>query len=474
PAGATNIQVTSLSNISAGDKIRLDIDSSGHGIETVTVKHVGTAAHQTNLSAPAKAGATQIRVRRGEGFAAGDKITVGTPASKEVVTVTAVGTQGPEGTSIEISPALTKSHIASEWVVAPGTGLDLESPLGFNHAANLPFSDRGTGISFQPATTFAHSSNEPVQALGTGITLDQALVSDHEIHAPVRDRAVKTAGYQGAAEPNLWYGGPEFTTKTPQFDRILTVEEGSIILRDASGVVADSLNYGGLVDPWAAEGDQSVSGARLSGCYSPAPGSAFTAWSTIAAPVAVNTSSGRFPDGSDIDSNCADFHTQAAASVSADLPAGSRNIKVATTDGFQPGQTIHIDSGPTAETALIVTVGTPGASTLRSSIGAGAKVLPVANVAGFSRGENVTIGEGASSETAVISGVRTHGDTSITVSAPLNHEHATGTQVSGSGITLAAPLKRSHTSGTQIFDDVPTPGAPNQYHAGNVQKHKEY
>ena len=44
PAGATNIKVTSVANISAGDKIRLDIDSVGHGIETVTVtqrRHAG-------------------------------------------------------------------------------------------------------------------------------------------------------------------------------------------------------------------------------------------------------------------------------------------------------------------------------------------------------------------------------------------------------------------------------------------------
>ena len=96
PAGATNIKVTSLSNISIGDKIRLDIDSVGHGIETVTVAHVGTAASQTNLSAPASAGATRISVRRAEGFAAGDRITVGTPASQEAVTVTAVGSQEPD------------------------------------------------------------------------------------------------------------------------------------------------------------------------------------------------------------------------------------------------------------------------------------------------------------------------------------------------------------------------------------------
>jgi hypothetical protein len=118
PAGATNIQVTSLANVSTGDKIRMDIDSVGHGIETVTVAHVGTAARQTNLSAPASAGATRISVRRAEGFAAGDKITVGTPASRQTVTVTAVGTPGPEGISIDFTPALAKPHVVSEWVVS--------------------------------------------------------------------------------------------------------------------------------------------------------------------------------------------------------------------------------------------------------------------------------------------------------------------------------------------------------------------
>ncbi|MCU1321499.1 MAG: hypothetical protein JWM43_1148 [Acidobacteriaceae bacterium] len=191
--GATNIQVTSLANVSAGDKIRLDIDSVGHGIETVTIAHVGTAARQTNLSTPASAGSTQINVRRAEGFAAGQKISVGTPVSLQTASVTAVGTPGSDGTPINFTPALAKSHVASEWVVSPGTGLDLAAPLRFNHAANLPFSDRGTGISFQPATAFAHSSNELVQGLGTGVTLDKPLTNNHAIHAPVRDAAVKTA-----------------------------------------------------------------------------------------------------------------------------------------------------------------------------------------------------------------------------------------------------------------------------------------
>ena len=149
-----------------------------------------------------------------------------------------------------------------------------------------------------------------------------------------------------------------------------------MVLRDASGVVADSLNYGGLVDPWAAEGDQAASGARLSGCYVPAPGSVFDPWSTVVTPVATNTSAGRFPDGADTDSNCTDFLTQAVATLSAASPAGATNIKVTSMEGFRPGQTILIDSGANLETAVISTVGTAGATTLSTSSWRGSNCSP--------------------------------------------------------------------------------------------------
>jgi hypothetical protein len=460
---ATNIQVTSASDISAGDKIRLDIDSLGHGIETVTVAHVGTAASQTNLVAPVGAGATRINVRRAKGFAVGDRIRVGTPASQEAVTVTAVGLEGPDGTSVDFTPALTKSHVTSEWVVPPGTGLDLVAPLKFNHSANLPFSDRGTGISFEPATVFARSSNEPVQALGTGIALDRPLAKEHGIYAVVRDAAVKVAGYQGAPVPNQWFGGPELISTALQFGRSMTIEEGAVVLRDASGVVADSLNYGGLVDPWLAEGNQAASGNLLSGCYAPAPGSMFEPWSIVVAPNPVNASAGRFPDGADTDSNCGDFLTQAAATLSALSPSGATNIKVTTVEGFSPGQTVLIDSGANLETAVIAIVGTAGATTTGTAIGVGATVLPVANVTGFHKGQAITIDSGANSETAVVSLIRARGLSAITVASPVSHPHPAGAQISGSGISLTGPLIRTHTIGAQVSDNVPTPGAPNQY-----------
>jgi hypothetical protein len=458
--GAVNIKVTSVSNILAGDKIRLDIDSVGHGIETVTVMYVGTKASQTNLTSDVNAGATTIRVRSMHGFAMGDQITVGTPASKEVVTVTGVGDEDPNGAVINFTPALAKAHVTDEWVVSPGTGLDLSAPLKFNHAANLPFSDQGTGISFQPATAFAHSSNEPVRALGVGITLDSVLANGHAVDAVVRDAAVTTAGYQGTPAPNQWFGGPELTVNVPFFDRNISLKEGSMVLRDASSLVVDSLNYGGLVDPWAAEGYQGSSGSEQSGCYVTAPG-VIGGFGPEVAAASSNTSAGRFPDGANTDSNCIDFETQASSALSAPSAVGAANVKVASVEGLDAGRTIMIDTGANLETAVISTVGTAGATTVSTATGIGATVIPVANVIGFTDGQTITIDNGADSETVVVASINRWGNPAITVAAPLAHAHVTGAQVSGSGITLTATLTRAHASGAQVTDNVPTPGEPN-------------
>ena len=461
-AGATNIKVTSASDISVGDKIRLDIDGVGHGIETVTVTRVGTPTNQTKLLTTASAGASSIKVRSVNGFAVGDKLTIGTPANKNAVTITAVGTAGLTGTGIDFTPALEQTHIDGEDASVSGTGLDLAAPLKFAHAANLPFSDRGTGISFQPAAAFAHSSNEPVQALGTGITLDSPLANTHEINTVVRDAAVTTAGYQGTPEPDQWFGGPELTSKAVAFGRrMVSFKEGNIVLRDATGLVVDSLNYGGVVDPWAAEGYQATSGSEQSGCHVPAPGAAI---GFEPAAGATNTSAGRFPDGADTDSNCTDFQTQAAATLSTASAAGATNIKVDSVQGFDAGEKVMIDAGANLESAVIATVGTAGATTVSTGTDVGTTVIPVAGANGFREGQTITVDSGANSETAVVVSVRRFGAPTITVSAPLSHAHATGAQVSGTGITLTAALTRAHAGGAQVTDNVPTPGAANHYY----------
>lgn len=458
-AGGTNIKVTSLSG-TVGDTFRLDIDSAGHGIETVTVKAIGSAAKKTWVRADVNPGDSAVTVSSLVGwptqehlaFAAGDTLYIGTPANLETVTVTAVDNSSDNTAILHVSPALSRAHIAGEDLVEPGTGLELEAPLKFNHAANLPFIVRGTGITLAAATTHAHSSNEPVMPLGTGITLDKPLGQAHAVNSVVQDQAVKSAGYDG--RPDQWFGGPA-----------LPLLAASMVLRDAKGLIADSLNFGSLVDPWAAEGYQTVSGFEKAGCFTPTPGLPFS-WDPASA-VMTNTSTGRYPDGHDTDSNCHDFLTPAATLLASNAPVQATNLKVDSVAGFRAGQTLYVDAGNKQETVTIAQVGTPGATALTTPSENGATSLQVANAKPFLPGETVTIRDANGSEEITITSVG-NWNNRLTLSAPLKHAYATGAEVFGSGLTLATPLAASHATGSQIATDLPTPGAPNAYSASGA------
>jgi len=302
PAGSTNVPVTSTSGFKIGQKLAIGY---AHTFETATVTAVGTPGTQARLAAAAPAGAANIKVTSTSNITAGDTIRLDIGPRTENVTVASVGTSG-----------------------TGGTGLTLTAPLKFDHASNLPFSDRGTGVTFSPATRFAHSSNEPVQALGSSITLDSPLGHRHAINDPVRDAAVTTAGYQGSPAPDQWFGGPALSTS-----------EGSMVLRDARGLVADSLNYGGIVDPPAAEGYQGASGTGQGGCFAPSPVSAN----------GVDRSDIRLPDGNDTDSNCDDFSvtnhpTPGDANQGFTLDPGPLVSLQATNNGVSSGYLKHDDS----------------------------------------------------------------------------------------------------------------------------------
>ena len=351
---------------------------------------------------------------------------------------------------------------------------------------SVDVSDPGTGISFTPATKFAHKSGDAVQALGTGITLDSALGKSHEYGAAVVNPQVTTSGYQGTQKPNQWYGGP------------LSTSAGSIALMEASGkIVVDAMVYGSqqsnssgngtITSPELAilEGNQSQGGCIVVAPSAGRGGGFGMRGGTTASET--NKSLGRYPDGEDTDSNCDDFLIQTnGTNLLISSIDGTNNIKVASTAGFGPGQTIVIDNGTNRETAVIEKVGTAGGTTVSAATEVGATVIPVASSEGFRAGQTITIGTGTSRETAVvtsISGGRVSrsgfgggtrggrgnarggqsGPTTITVNSPLKLAHAVDAQVSGSGITLTTALTRAHDNGTQVGGSEPTPGASNQY-----------
>ena len=454
PVGSTNVPVTNVTGFEVGQKIGIGYGATYPTVaraieryEVVTVTAIGKPGTQAWLSADAKAGDTNIKVSSVANISVGDKIRLDIDSQGhgiETVTVTRVGTQSVRNS---FNGPLKENEL--------GTGLDIATPLKFTHAANLPFSNRGTGITFTPATAFAHSSNEPVVPLGTGITLDRPLANDHPIEAVVRGTAVTTAGYPGTPAPNQWFGGPALANA------------GAIILRDSSGLVVDSLNFGLIVDPWAAEGYHGISGAGQSGCRVPAPVSG-RGGGQGPAPVNVpERSAGRFPDGRDTDSNCHDFLLQAVTTMSAESNAGASNLKVGNVNDFVAGQSIFIDAGENQETASIANVGTAGATTAGTATAIGATVITVASPSGFANGQAITIDSGANAETAVVQGTggggRGGAPITVTVSAPLRFAHAAGAQLAGTGITLTTPLAKGHASGSRVVSAVPTPGAPNQY-----------
>jgi hypothetical protein len=463
PAGSTNIPVTSVAGFEAGQKMAIGYGASYPAVaqaieeyEVVTITEVGKQGTQAWLSMDAKAGDTNIKVSSVENISAGDKIRLDINSEGhgiETVTVTHVGTQSSRSTFN--GPLTDKDD--------PGTGLDLAEPLKFDHSSNMPFSAQGTGISFEPATSFVHSSNEPVLALRYIVTLDQPLTGNHDIDAVVRDEKVTTAGYQGVKEPGQWFGGPALSSSA-----------GNIVLRDDNGNIVDGLNYGGLVDPWAAEGYQAASGAGESGCSVPSPAmSRGFRMRPSASSLQPDRSAGRYPDGADSDFNCRDFIVQNTFTLSAQAAAGSDNIKVSSVADLSVGQRIIIDKGTNSEAAVIATIGTAGATTVETATSAGKKVILVASVEGFNPGQAITVGSGPNHETAVIAslaaGRRRFGgpvnypaDT-IKVTMPLKHMHPMGAQISGSGIGLATPLTTAHDNGTPIASNVPTPGEPNQY-----------
>ncbi|MBP8960163.1 MAG: lamin tail domain-containing protein [Bacteroidales bacterium] len=464
PKGSTNIPVASVTGIMEGQKIGIGYGATYpvalnpiEKYEVVTVTQVGKPGTQGWLSMDAKAGDTNIKVYPIGDISVGDRIRLDIDSEGhgiEWVTVTKVGTQSVRST---FNGPLADNE-------DPGTGLDLAEPLKFDHSSNLPFACNGTGITFEPATAFDHSSNEPVLPLGTGITLDQPLSMDHEINSVVRDEKVTIAGYQGTITPNQWFGGPTFSTRAGNM--VLRDAAGNVVDGLNYGLIVDPWSAEGYQGTSGAGesgckaplpsiasgmggfgakapfGRPDVSAGRYpdgkdtdSNCsdfmlqnivYLLTAASAGSDNIKVSSVAGFNTGQRIYIDKGE-NSETVIIKTVGSAGATTtetSIRAGVTAIPVASLTGFSVGQTITIGSGSNAETAII-------ASIIRAQgrIGS-ANYIP---------------------------------NNSIVVTVPLKKAHSMGTQISGSGITISSTLTKAHGIGTQIANNFPTPGQPNMY-----------
>jgi Bacterial alpha-L-rhamnosidase C-terminal domain/Bacterial alpha-L-rhamnosidase 6 hairpin glycosidase domain len=148
--------------------------------------------------------------------------------------------------------------------------------------------------------------------------------------------------------------------------------------------------------------------------------------------------------------------------------AGDSNIKVASVANLVAGDPLTIDTGANAESATILDVGTAAfTTTLAAAAAAGSTDIKVTSTGQvcfgsfgcfgtpyFTAGDTVTLGSGSSAETAVIESVGSAGasGTGLTLTAPLAAPEPAGASVfdPGSGLTLSAPLARAHAVGTAV------------------------
>lgn len=403
-AGDTNIKVSSVKDISVGDKIRLDIDSEGHGIEWVTVKKVGTASSRNSFDGP-----------------------------------------------------LTREDDD------PGTGLELAEPLKFDHSYNMPFSVSGTGISFEPATKFVHYSNEPVLPLNFTVTLDQPLSKAHEIDAVVKDALVKNAGYQGKTAPDQWFGGPALSFTAGNM--VLRDAEGNVVDGLNYGEIVDPWASEGFHEISGAgelgcyTESPGMSGGtsrnhsypsslpmRSTGRYpdgndSDSNCNDFKMHQTVSLVLDTNKGSSNIKVNSvegfrigqkvvlGIDKNetakIALLGTAGGSVTTTQVRAGDSIIPVESIEGFEEGQTITIGTGSNQEKVVIASVTDTRRFWWRPKP----------------------------------DGPPTY----ITITKPIRNQHGIGEEASGSGITFSKPLSQEYVSGTQVSSSVPTPGAPNQF-----------
>jgi hypothetical protein len=132
-AGANNIKVSSVAAFSTGQTILID---KGANVETALITAVGTAG-ATAVNKAVAAGSTVIPVASLVGFSEGQTISIGEGENSETVVAASVS-RFPTPT-INIAAPLTQPHAAGSQV--SGTGITLSNALSRAHGRGTPITD---------------------------------------------------------------------------------------------------------------------------------------------------------------------------------------------------------------------------------------------------------------------------------------------------------------------------------------------
>ena len=267
-AGSTTIRVYSADGFAVGQTVWI---GSGAELEENTITGITLGSRiYLDFAAPTSyyharyepivsvipAGATNIKVESVTNLNAGNTLVVDVGPNQETVAITAVGTAGPDGTGVDITPALSLVHPAGgvvKNISQPGTGIDLTAALDSAHAVdtmvgsilpagatNIKVADTSsigvgqvltidTGGNQESATVVAVGTSGP---FGSGIDLAAATAHPHADGAPVT-----TSGTLAVPLTNDYPAYPAYSG-----------EEWSARLDDAVLRILTQMNNAGLLE----------------------------------------------------------------------------------------------------------------------------------------------------------------------------------------------------------------------------------
>ncbi len=454
-AGATNIKVASVADLTAQDVLTVD---TGATLERATIARVGTPAGAVQaVIAPTKAGDRNIKVSNIAGFVVGEPFVIDTGAKAERATVSAVGTAA--------APATTT--VAPTKVGAKSVTLASIAGLVAGQQIVIDAGDRA-----ELAT---------IESIGTAASANSTMIAP----APIGARNVKVASVDG-----FIVGQPLAIVETGAIP-IGAVTEAATVLKigTPAGPVTQTVTT-------VLAGATNIKVASINGFV-------------VGEPMQVMEYGGPNFESATVTS----IGTAAGAptTVVRSAAAGEKTIAVANVDGFVVGQQLVVGVGRRQEIRTVAAIGTAGADgtgvTLSEPLafahlaldrirgtGTGIEVTRLARAhasgsaaRGQGTGVDVTpltmahdlgktgTGMGQGQSPGAGKSIRGAG-TGVTLTAPLQKAHAgyvvargTGTGISvtpltiahadgvavrgtGTGITLSAPLKSVHVDGAIVRD----------------------
>jgi hypothetical protein len=457
PAGSTNVPVTSVAGFTAGEKMAIGHGATHPAVgsafgmeqyEVVTVVSVGTPGTQGRLAAAVRAGATNLRVRSVANISAGDTIRLDIASvghGIETVTVIAVGTAGPtgtgltlaaplkfdhadnlpfsdRGTGITVRPATTVAHTSNEPVRPLGTGITLDRPLAADHAIDAVVRDAQVttaGYQGTPAPNQWFGGPDLSPAAGAFVLRDRAgLIVDSLNYGLLVDPWI-AEGYQAASGS----GQAGCRVIAPSAGRGFGFGRGA-------GAPQTNRSAGRFPD--GADTDSNCTDFLVQAATTMPVGSSVGATNIKVASVADFEAGQRITIDKDASLESAvvsTVGTAGATTTSTALDAGATLIPMASFTPFAAGQTITIDQGASAETAVVVSLGGRGGR----GGGRGGAPVPI----------TVTIAQPLARAHAV--GAEVAG-TGITLTTPLTRAHDSGASVAN-GVPTPGAANRYYRPG---------------------------